>query len=371
MLQILHSIKDIDPIDWASIQDPNFPFSSYGFLLAMEESQSLGKRTGWFPLFITLRENDKLSGAMYLYLKTNSHGEYIFDWAWADAWQKNGLSYYPKLTAAIPFTPATGPKILVADSEQKTTISKRLIQEALKFCQTENIQTAHFLFIPKSEVELFSRENLSIRHTYQYHWHNNNYDCFDDFLMALKQKKRKEIRRERKLLDKSVIIHEVTGSAVGEYADLMYEFYLSTIDKKFSHDYLTPEFFKMIFKDCQENILLYLAEKDGEFIAGTLNFKKGKTLFGRYWGSTEEIPNLHFELCYYKPIEYAIKHKMTLFEAGAQGEHKVQRGFIPSITYSAHYLPDHELGDAVRNFITREAEQLSHFIEKGPGMVYK
>lgn len=370
-LNTFHSIKEIDPLEWNSIQAPNFPFASYEFLQALEESDSLGERTGWFPLFITLHNKGVICGALYLYLKNNSYGEYIFDWSWASAWQKYGMAYYPKLTSAIPFTPATGPKILISEHCDKKDVANKLLQECLKFSKKNNIETTHFLFIPESELQLFSENNFSIRKTHQYHWQNNNYQCFDDFLAALKQKKRKEIRRERKLLDKSIKIHELSGDDVIEHAELMYEFYLSTIDKKMSQDYLSLQFFKLIFSSLKDNILLYLAEKNGAFIAGTLNFYKGNTLYGRYWGCTEEVQHLHFELCYYKPIEFAIKNNITLFEAGAQGEHKVQRGFIPSYTYSAHFLPDHELGEAVRDFISREAQQIDKFIERGRTLAYK
>ena len=370
-LSVFHSIKDIDKADWDSIQPKNFPFCSYEFLSALEESQSTGERTGWFPLIFVAHDKEETLGALYLYLKTNSYGEYIFDWAWADAWEKAGLPYFPKLTSAIPFTPATGPKVLVKDEKRKPEISSFLLDECLNFYEKKKLQTAHFLFIPKEEISLFQAKGFTLRKTHQYHWSNENYETFEDFLAALKQKKRKEIRRERKLLDKSVIIHEVTGDEVSQYADLMYSFYLSTIDKKWAHDYLTKEFFELIFENFKDNILLYLAEKDGKFIAGTLNFYKGEKLFGRYWGSTQDIQHLHFELCYYRPIEFAIKNKIKLFEAGAQGEHKVQRGFIPAFTYSAHMLPNHGLGDAVKDFIQRESMQVSRLIERGRSLAFK
>lgn len=371
-LKSYNSILEIDRQDWLPLEPENFPFASYHFLSSLETSNSAGRRTGWFPLILGVYSNKKLIGASYLYLKNNSYGEYIFDWAWADAWKRNGLQYYPKLVGAVPFTPATGPKVLCADENDKPKIIELISDKIKKMVNSREISTAHFLFNDESELKFFEQNGFTIRKTFQFHWRNRDYENFDSFLMELKQKKRKEIRRERKLLAKENLeIVEVTGKDVGQYADLFYQLYLSTIDKKWSSDYLTPKFFKEIFACMQENIILFLAKKESEIIAGTLNFRKGNKLFGRYWGCFEDIPNLHFELCYYKPIEYAIQNKLILFEAGAQGEHKIQRGFIPSYTYSAHYLPDHGLGQAVMDFIKREADQVDRLIKEGPSMAFK
>ena len=371
-VKIFHSIKEIPSEKWDLIQPENFPFSSYQFLEGLESSNSIGRRTGWFPLIVTVWQQEDLIAASSLYLKNNSYGEYIFDWAWADAWQKSGLKYYPKITAAAPFTPATGKKILCKKPADKTELTKLILDSLKEYAKKENIETIHFLFIPESEIPLFEENDFTIRKTFQFHWKNENYSYFDDFLMALKQKKRKEIRRERKLLKACDLeIKTVRGKEVSQYSDLMYEFYLSTIDKKWSHDYLTPSFFKKIFHSMTEEIVLFIAFKNKEAIAATLNFHKGNSLFGRYWGCTEEVPNLHFELCYYQPIEYAIANKIQLFEAGAQGEHKIQRGFIPSYTYSAHLLPNHQLGNAVKDFINREAQQVDSLIKEGRNMAYK
>ena len=371
-VKLFHSILEIDPTEWAKLEPPDFPFASYSFLESLESSNSTGKRTGWFPLIATVTEKTNLIGASFLYVKINSYGEYIFDWAWAEAWQKSGLQYYPKLTAAVPFTPATGPKILCVDSKRKSEVATHILQEVKEFAKKEKMSTVHFLFLPENEIPLFETAGFSIRKSYQFHWHNNSYTKFEDFLMALKQKKRKEIRRERKLLNSHKLdIKQISGSEIKQYAELMYDFYLATIDKKWSCDYLTKDFFKKIFCSMQSQIILFMAFRNGNPIAATLNFQKGSSLFGRYWGCTEEIPNLHFELCYYQPIEYAIHNKLCLFEAGAQGEHKIQRGFIPSYTYSAHHLPEHELGEAVKSYIKREAGQIDKLVEQGRQMAYK
>ena len=371
-IKFFHSILEISKKSWTPLEPDNFPFASYSFLSSLEKSQSIGKRTGWFPLIATAWDDENLLAASVLFLRTNSYGEYIFDWAWADAWQRSGLKYYPKLTAAAPFTPATGPKILCKSDENKAELTELILNEVKKFSEKENLSTTHFLFIPEDEIPLFKKAGYDIRKSYQFHWKNDSYENFDAFLMALKQKKRKDIRRERKLLNSHDLhLRQVSGEDILQYADLMYDFYIETIDKKGSCDYLTKEFFQEIFTSMQNEIILFMAFKNNSPIASTLNFHKGNTLFGRYWGCTEEIQNLHFELCYYRPIEYAIKNKLTLFEAGAQGEHKIQRGFIPSYTYSAHLLPNHQLGEAVRDHIKREAAQIDKLIEQGREMAYK
>ncbi|MCM8528134.1 MAG: GNAT family N-acetyltransferase [Lentisphaeraceae bacterium] len=371
-VKLFHSSLEIPEKNWKSLEPNNFPFASYSFLSSLESSQSLGKRTGWYPLIFTVWDNKSLIAASVLYLRTNSYGEYIFDWAWAEAWQRYGLSYYPKLTAAVPFTPATGPKILCNENSDKEGISTLILDEVKTFMEKEKASTIHFLFISEDEISLFKKAGYEIRKSYQFHWKNRDYSDFNDFLMALKQKKRKEIRRERKLLlSENLKIKQIKEDDIPDYADFMYELYLSTIDKKWSSDYLTKEFFTQVFNSMKNEIVLFVAFKNDSPIAATLNFHKGDTLFGRYWGCIEEIPNLHFELCYYLPIEYCIKNKLRLFEAGAQGEHKIQRGFIPSYTYSAHFIPKHELGEAVKSYIHREASQIDRLIDQGPSMAYK
>ena len=372
-LDVLTSILQISAECWNKLTPKNFPFASYEFLRALEESQSIGQRTGWFPRYITAMENDEIIGAMILFLKTNSYGEYIFDWAWADAWQKSGAAYYPKLTSAIPFTPATGPKILVAKSADYSQVTNALLEHTLLLQKQEKCSSSHVLFSTPNENEIAEKANFTLRKTFQFHWQNANYEDFDHYLSYLKQKKRQKVRRERKEISRAshIQIKEICGNEVQEHAAAFYELYMSTIDKKYSYDYLTEDFFRLIFEKMPGNILLYLAYRNDQLLAGTLNFIGGDKIYGRYWGAFDEVRHLHFELCYYRPIEYAIKHKFKIFEAGAQGEHKIQRGLIPCPTYSLHHFPETQLAGLIKQHILRENQRIEPFIKQGRSLIYK
>jgi uncharacterized protein len=372
-LKVHRSIFDFKAEAWNSLVPLNFPFAKHEFLAALEKSNSTGKRTGWHPQFIGAYQEDTLIGAFILYLKTNSYGEYIFDWSWANAWQRYGFDYYPKLTSAIPFTPATGSKILTTTSQDKDEISRALIKKALELKKELSASTIHLLFTQASENALINDMGLTLRKTFQFHWFNDSYQDFDSFLTQLKQKKRQKIRRERKGIqqNKNISIKEISGNDVKDYHQCFYQLYLSTIDKKSSFDYLTQEFFTEIFHSMPDNILLYLAYEGDEVIAGTLNFIGGDKLYGRYWGAFKDIQHLHFELCYYLPIEYAIRNNIHTFEAGAQGEHKIQRGFIPSYTYSHHELSDNLLTTPIIESINSENIEVDDLISKARSFVYK
>ena len=372
-LSVHQTIQDFDSESWNKLVPNNFPFAKYEFLEALEISDSVGQRTGWHPFFLAAKKESVLIGAMILYLKTNSYGEYIFDWAWADAWKKCGMDYYPKLTSSIPFTPATGPKILTTEIENPQEVTHSLLEKSIELQKELSASSTHILFSTPKENEAALELDFDLRHTFQFHWHNQGYESFESFLANLKQKKRQKIRRERKeiALNSLLEIIEITGEEVKKYSEAFYELYLSTIDKKWSYDYLTKDFFVRIFKEMPDNILIYLAYKDSELIAGTLNFIGGEKIFGRYWGAFEEVQHLHFELCYYRPIEYAIKNKLTIFEAGAQGEHKIQRGLIPQKTYSLHHLPQNRITDLIRRSMEQEQRQADRLIKQGPSMIYK
>jgi predicted N-acyltransferase len=372
-IQIHDSLEAIAEEQWCQLSGTAFPFNSYQFLQALETSGSVGKRTGWHPTYITVVDGDKLLGASYVYIKTNSYGEYIFDWAWADAYQRFGLDYYPKLTSSVPFTPATGPKLLAHPEADPAAIGELLVRAALSLLEQTESSTLHYLFVPESEIPAYEQLGFSIRHTLQFHWHNNGYATFNDFLAQLKRKKRREIKRERQQVrDANLDIRILTGEALtAGHAGLMYELYLTTIDRKSSADYLTREFFTTIFETMPEHVVLILAGKDEKWIAGTLNFRSNDCLYGRYWGATEAVRHLHFELCYYQTVEYAIANKMRLVEAGAQGHHKVQRGFSPSIIYSAHWLGESPLADPIRRFIDDEKEQLRQGIDAQDTFAYQ
>ncbi|MCM8532514.1 MAG: GNAT family N-acetyltransferase [Lentisphaeraceae bacterium] len=372
-LTVHNSFLDFKSSEWNKLVPENFPFAKHQFFSSLEESESIGKRTGWYPFIISAHDTESLVGLFILFVKTNSYGEYIFDWAWADAWKKTGQDYYPKLTSAIPFTPATGPKFLVSPNADYETTCKLLVSEALKEESQNELSSTHILFTTPRENGLLINQGFKLRKTFQFHWQNNNYASFEDFLSELKQKKRQKIRRERKEINKlqNLEIKEVTGKDALAYAKDFYQLYLSTIDKKWSADYLTEGFFQLLFERMNENILLYLAFKDDKLVAGTLNIIGGDKIFGRYWGAFEDIQHLHFELCYYQPIEFAIRHKIDIFEAGAQGEHKIQRGFTPAYTYSLHKLPESKLTELIHDSIDRESEQADRLVREGRAMVFK
>ncbi len=355
-IKIFDTLQEISPHSWSQLIGQHFPFAEYHYLLAMEKGRCVGRKAGWIAKYLTAWENEQLIGAIYFYIKDNSYGEYIFDWGWANAYAENGFHYYPKLLSAVPFTPATGNKILVHPDSNYETVSNILLETILQFTSEWQCSSLHFLFIPEIEIPVFEQAGFLIRHSHQYHWKNRNYSEFDEFLNVLKGKRRKEILRERRKVEEHGIEIEVlTGEQLTlEHCQVMYEFYLSTIYKKGAIDYLSYEFFADVFTHMKEYIILMLARSEDRWVAGSINYYKGNCLYGRYWGCLEEFKHLHFELCYYQAIEYAIKHGIELFEAGAQGPHKIQRGFLPEMTYSAHWIEHPGFRVAISDFLERE-----------------
>ncbi len=354
---IAPALADVSPDAWNALIGESFPFLEHRFLSALETSGSVGWEAGWEPRHVLVWDEARLVGACPLYLKTNSNGEYIFDWGWADAYQRNGLRYYPKLTSAIPFTPATGPKLLCHPDADRTEVVPLLLETMRQQTQRQ-ASSLHFLFIPPEEIPEYEAAGLMIRHSYQFHWKNRGYADFDAFLKALKQKRGKEIRRERRQVqEQEVVIERLTGDAIQpELSSIFYEFYLSTIDRKWAAPYLTPRFFETVFSTMREHLLLVLASCNGEPVAGAINYRKGDCLYGRYWGCLEDFRSLHFEVCYYQAIEYAIEQGIRLFEAGAQGPHKIQRGFLPELTYSAHWIEHPQFRAAIGRFLQEERQ---------------
>lgn len=350
------SIKQIQKNDWNLLQNPDFPFADYDYFLALEQSASVGGETGWEPIYLLALTDGKLVGGSYLYLKHHSYGEYIFDWAWAEAYQRHHVLYYPKLLSAIPFTPATGPKLLFADVADRATVAAALIKKALEMVRENNLSSLHYLFLTPEEIPHFEQAGLFIRHSFQYHWLNHDYKNFEDFLSRLKSRKRKQIAKERRELEaEDVEVSELTGEALtSAHAEQFFRFYLSTIDKMGAISYLTQSFFEIIFKELRNEIILYWATRNAEPVAASLCYQRGQVLYGRYWGANVEIKNLHFELCYYRPIELAIQRKLQRFEAGAQGEHKIPRGFLPTLTYSAHHIEHSAFKEAIERFVAEE-----------------
>ena len=367
--QVFHSLREVAPESWNRLIGDAFPFAEYDYLLALEEGHCVGIETGWEPRYLTLWEGKQLQAACYLYRKTNSNGEYIFDWDWANAYQRYSQRYFPKLTSAVPFTPATGPKLLVsADASNPREFQQQLLASALELVQQEGCSSLHFLFIPAEECEIYEAAGLLLRHSFQFHWQNHGYDSFEDFLSRLRSKRRKEILRERRQVqEQGLEVILLRGEEVEpKLCRVMYDFYLTTIDRKWAMPYLSYEFFQYIFTHFRDQLVLALARKQGRWVAGTINYHKGPHLFGRYWGCRQDFRSLHFELCYYRLIEYAIEQGVQRFEAGAQGAHKIQRGFLPNLTYSAHWIAHPAFHRAIGEFIEEEKRSIQSNIEDNP-----
>ncbi len=369
----IFGIEGVDEAVWRALEPPNFPFFDFEFLRALERSGSIGGASGWSPIYLVCKGKGRVVGALCLYVKTNSYGEYIFDWGWAQAYREHGLSYYPKLVAAVPFTPATGPKLLVRPEAERAAVTRVLLDAARRLGDELGVSSSHALFLPEWELDEFAKREFAIRHSLQFHWRNRGYGAFSDYLNALEGKRRRQVARERRQLESEGLeIERLTGEALlPEHAAAMYRFYASTLDRKWGVPYLTRVFFFEVFRTMRDRILLVLArDASGRAIAGALNFFKGSSLYGRYWGASEGRRNLHFELCYYQAIEFAIEQRLALFEAGAQGEHKLARGFLPSLTYSAHEIRHPQFKRAIEQYIESEkemiAEDIAAYAHRGP-----
>jgi predicted N-acyltransferase len=362
----LGGIGYVEAETWRGLEPSGFPFFDFEFLRALERSGSIGRRSGWSPAYLVCEERGRVLGALCLYLKRDSYGEYIFDWEWARAYQQYGLSYYPKLVAAVPFTPATGPKLLVrpdVDDAARARVRGALLDAAQDLGDEHGVSSSHALFLPGGEIGEFAGRGFMVRHSLQFHWHNAGYDRFADYLGALTGKRRRQILRERRQLGgEGLEIEHLTGEdLLPEHAALMHRFYLATLDGKWGVPYLNRAFFEEVFRTMRDRILLALARDGagGPPVAGALFFFKDRSLFGRYWGTLQERRNLHFELCYYQGIEFAIERRLELFEAGAQGEHKLARGFLPTLTYSAHEIRHPGFRRAIERYIAEERDYIA------------
>jgi predicted N-acyltransferase len=366
-IELASSLSNIDKNQWNKLNICNHPFTSYEFLNALETSNSVSTKTGWTPKHILVKNAaNNLIGASPNYLKMHSYGEYIFDHSWANAFENAGGQYYPKLLSAIPFTPATGPRILLSPQKNNNDeIFKLIIGTYEQLVKNNNLSSAHINFITKQLSDTLNKRNWIKREGLQFHWYNKKYQSFDDFLDELKSTKRKAIKKERKKINEyGLTIERLTGDALNvKIWDSFYEFYLNTIDKKWGGAYLTKDFFYSINRSMKNKILLVIAKKNNDIIAGALNFVGENTLYGRNWGSKLDVPFLHFELCYYQAIEYAIENKIQIVEAGAQGHHKIQRGYIATSTYSAHYIQNYSFDKAIRGFVEMEANEINKQIK--------
>ena len=339
---------------------PYDPFVAHAFLLALEESGSACADTGWAAQHLCVStQDDTILGVMPVYLKNHSYGEYVFDWAWADAFNRAGGHYYPKLQACVPFTPATGRRLLARPRDQQSDVEQVLLQGAAELTQQMETSSFHITFLSKHEWDLAGQVGLLQRTHQQFHWLNKGYTCFDDFLSDLASRKRKNLRKEREAaLQNDIEIEWLTGSDLREHHwDAFYNFYTDTGLRKWGRPYLNREFFSRINDTMADDILLVMCRRQGRYIAGALNFIGGDTLFGRNWGCLEDHRFLHFEACYYQAIEFAIDRGLQKVEAGAQGAHKLARGYMPVHTYSAHYIPDPRFRAAVENYLDHERLQ--------------
>jgi uncharacterized protein len=358
----LSSIKLVEEEAWRVLEPPDFPFFDFEFLLALERSRSVGRRTGWSPVYLVCEEQGRVLGAMPLYLKTDSYGEYVFDWVWANAYHEHGLSYYPKLVSAVPFTPATGPKLLLRPEADRAAVTSALLDAARELGDEHRVSSSHALFLPEDDLDDFEARGFSVRHSLQFHWRNRGYGGFTDYLDAMTSKRRRQVARERRQLE-GVEVEYLTGEAlIPEHAAMMYGYYVDTYDRKWGSPYLTSAFFDEVFRTMRDRVMLAVAREESTRrpVAGALFFFKGTALFGRYWGATKSVRNLHFELCYYQGIEFAIERGFSLFEAGAQGEHKLARGFLPVLTYSAHEIRHPAFRRAIEHYIAEERAMISY-----------
>jgi uncharacterized protein len=348
------------------------PFVSHAFFAALEASGSASARTGWGPRHLVARLDGAIAGIVPCYLKSHSQGEYVFDRGWADAYERAGGRYYPKLQVSVPFTPATGPRLLVRDGVDAERIRAALAGGLVALCEATNASSVHVTFAPEREWKFLASHGFLERTDQQFHWHNQGYGTFEDFLGTLASRHRKAIRRERRdALGNGITIHALTGEDITEDAwDAFFAFYMETGSRKWGRPYLTRAFYSLIGESMAEDVALIMAKRNGRWIAGAINFIGSDTLFGRHWGAIEHHPFLHFEVCYYQAIDFAIRRGLRVVEAGAQGEHKLARGYLPQTTYSAHYIADPALRRAVRDYLKHErsyvAQAVRELAEAGP-----
>lgn len=370
----LRRMDDVARGAWDALATGDDPFVEHAFLSTLEDSGSVGEGTGWAPRHVAVFEGDELVGALPLYRKTHSYGEYIFDWAWASAAQRAGLPYYPKLVSMVPFTPATGTRFLVHPSKDRRAITKLLLDGAFEALERERAWSIHLLFLSEGERVIAAEDPRWVsRLSYQFHFANQGYTTFDDFVGRFRADMRKKLRRERReAAALGLEVRVLEGDEIeGEHLRAMRRFYEGTCARKGAYPYLESRFFELAAERLRDRMVLAMAfDRGGEPVAGTLNFEKGGCLYGRYWGADEAFMMLHFELCYYRLIERAIERQHVRFEAGAQGEHKLRRGMLPRATHSAHYLRHPGLHEAVADFVHREAEvvasEMEALAEHGP-----
>lgn len=364
-VELIPSLDEIDAKQWDALTDGT-PLLSHAFLSALEHSGSVGRGTGWNPYPLVVKQNDQLIGAMPLYLKSHSYGEYVFDWAWADVYERSGLNYYPKLLSAIPFSPITSARLLVSEDASDNKIKNLMIEALEGAMQQHKLSSAHVLFPDEACAVQLEAAGWLKRTGVQFRWHNQNYANFEAFLATLSHDKRKKIHQERKKIQQAgVTVRWIKGTEItaSEWS-FFYQCYSNTYREHHSTPYLTQAFFAEIGQTMPQNILLIVAEMNGELIASTLNIYNETTLYGRYWGAMQFVSALHFELCYYQAQQFCIAEKIEYFEGGAQGEHKLARGFEPRPTCSYHKIAHPHFEDAIKQFLVREQAGIAAYVSE-------
>lgn len=357
------SISSIGEELWQTLNQSDYPFLRFEFLHALESSGSVTGKTGWQPLHVEVKREAETVLILPLYLKYHSWGEYVFDWSWAEAFERAGKNYYPKLLSAIPFTPATGPRWLTKLDESD---SVDLVAEILRrLCAEYKLESAHLLF-PQAKSRSLVESGLMQRQGCQFHWYNEGYTSFDNFLESFNARKRKDVRKERrKSAEQGISFEQLTGNDLEpRHIEAFYDFYVMTYLVRGQQPYLSKAFFQQLLETLPEQMLLVLAKRDHEYVAGALSFYDSRTLYGRYWGCTAEFDSLHFETCYYQGLDFCINKGLQRFDPGAQGEHKIKRGFKPTPTYSYHHIPDPRFKLAIENFLEQETAAVEERISQ-------
>lgn len=365
-IEIYNQIVQIEAEQWNTLVEDNNPFLRHEFLAALEVHECVGEKFGWLPRHIAVYQNKELVAAMPLYEKYNSYGEFVFDQAWADAWQQHGLRYFPKLVSSIPYTPALGQRLLVKKAASTDILYPLLIQILKEAASQLKASGFHILFPHNAELQWLKEQGMLIRHDCQFHWYNKNYASFDDFLAQLSSRKRKNIIKERQSVKKAgVTLKRLNGHQANEHDwQNMAHFYKRTFNEKWGTATLNYDFFREVAGKLPNQVVLVLAEQDNQCIAGALMFCSDSRLYGRFWGCDKTIKGLHFEACYYQGIEYCIENKLAVFEPGAQGEHKISRGFVPTLTRSAHFLMHNPFEQSIVQFIEHEKANVLNYIDK-------
>ena len=363
-IKFIDSIESIEKKAWDSIVNTDYPFLKHSFFLALEKAGCLTPETGWHPFYLLLFEKKSLMGLMPLFLKTNSSGEFIFDWSWADAYYRNGLNYYPKLVCSIPFTPASGPRLCLKEGIDRPKVIELILKEIMRLSDNIELSSLHILYPENSEKDDFYLSGFSLRTSNSFHWFNNNYKCFNNFLDDFTSRQRKNLKKERlKISSQGISMLKIPGQEITEEMwERFYTFYQRTYLIRGGQGYLNLDFFKLIGEMMPESLLMIMAvNPNNEFVAGALNFFDKNSLYGRYWGSLKDYDSLHFETCYYQGIEYCIDNQIQKFDPGVQGEHKIKRGFCPVETHSAHWIKDEQFKQAIDNFLRKEKQHIKSY----------